>query len=161
MAIDHGWQTLRRFTAPRLAPTALAIAALAIVGCSLSYSSESSSDSVTSSSKSASSSFESSSDGDSEEDSTSAYRNDVAGYTEAYVSSRGSDRGFLRGIGTLAGKRGLSDWEADDNTWHGIGAGLARVGISEDQLATYKQNWADGDTRALTAIQRGYDDARR
>ena len=103
--------------------------------CSFSKSSKSSSDSVQSSSESVSGSSRSSSGSSSPEaQQASRYEHDVADYTEAYVISGGSDGGFLRGVGDIAEKRGVSDWESHERTWEGIGRGLARVDVSQVQL---------------------------
>lgn len=140
---------------------ALAIALAAGLACSFSYSSKSSSDSSNSSSESSSNSSQSSS-GSSSPDQQQArnYQKDVADYTEAYVISGGKDGGFLRGVGDIASKRGVSDWESDDNTWRGIGRGLARVNVSATQLEVYKNNWTGGDAERMAGIQKGFDAAR-
>jgi hypothetical protein len=125
------------------------------LACSFSYSSQSFSDSSKSSSESSSSSSRSSSP-----NSGAAYRNDVADYTEAYVVSGGSDGAFLNGIGGLAEKRGITDWESDENTWTGIGRGLGRTAITAVQLGVYKENWGGGDPQKMQQIQQGFDAAR-
>lgn len=127
------------------------------LACSFSYSSKSSSDSSKSSSDSVSGSSRSSS-GSSSPDQQQArrYEQDVADYTEAYVVSGGGDGGFLRGVGDIAEKRGVSDWEADAVTWQGIGRGLARVNPSAVQLEVYKTNWTGGDEAKLQNLEKGY-----
>jgi hypothetical protein len=143
----------------RLRPgSALAAVALAVAGalaCSFSYSSQSASDSSRSSSESSSSISTSSSPR-----SGTAYRNDVSDYTEAYVLSGGSEGGFLQGLGRIAEKRGITDWEADENTWTGIGRGLGRTRIRPVQLEVYQQNWSGGDPERMKLIQQGFDAAR-
>ncbi len=133
---------------------------VASAGCSFSYSSESSSDSSKSGSESSSSPFESSSNSSSPESAENDdYEADVAAYTHAYVVSGGSSGNFLSGIGPLAEKRGISDWESDRTTWVGVGTGLARANVTKDQLAVYQQNWSDGQAATAEAIQEGYQDA--
>jgi len=134
---------------------------LAVGACSFSYSSKSSSDSSKSSSNSATASFESSSASSSPEGARSQkYEDDVADYTQAFVTSGGSAASFKDGIGAIAEKRGVSDWESDAATWKGIGVGLARANVTKEQLEVYKQNWGGGKTEATEGIQRGYDSAR-
>lgn len=136
---------------------ALTGALLGGVACSFAQSSQSSSDSSQSSSESVSGSSRSVS-GSSSPDQQSArrYEQDVADYTETYVVSGGGDGGFLRGIGDIAQKRGVSDWESDAVTWEGIGRGLARVNPSNTQLEVYKANWTGGDAAKLQSLEKGY-----
>jgi hypothetical protein len=134
---------------------------IAVVGCSFSYSSKSSSDSSKSSSKSSGRFSQSSSDSSSPDRARARkYKDDVADYTQAFVVSGGSAAAFMDGIGAIAEKRGVSDWESDAATWEGIGAGLARANVTKEQLEVYKQNWSGGNTEAMKGIQRGYDSAR-
>jgi len=128
---------------------ALSAASLA---CSFSYSSGSISDSVESSSDSSSSSSPASTG--------SKYREDVASYTQAQVNSGGGGAGFLSGIGDLARKRGITDWESDHDTWRGIGRGLGRAKVDSVQLGVYQQNWAGGDPEKVKLIRKGYDEVR-
>src|SRR5262245_19289240 len=124
----------------------------ASLGCSFSYSSDSSSDSSESSSDSSSSS--------SPESKESKYRQDVTSYTQAYVVSGGAEGTFLNGVADLAQKRGISNWEADENTWRGIGRGLGKTKIDQVQLAAYEQNWAGNDPHKVGLIRKGFSEAR-
>lgn len=147
--------------AHRIAIAGFVAATIAAAGCSFSYSSESSSDSSKSSSESSGSSSESSSGSSSKDDSNEAsYEQDVADYTSAYVISGGSSEGFLNGIGDLAAKSGISDWESSQTTWRGIGRGLAAANVKKDQVAVYQKNWTNGNTVAMSAIQQGYGQKR-
>ena len=96
-----------------------------------------------SSSKSVSDSTSSSSP----ESNESNYQKDVESYTQAFVVSGGSDTAFMSGIGDLAKKRGITNWEADEHTWIGIGRGLGRTKIDKTQLGVYQTNWSGGDRR--------------
>lgn len=124
----------------------------ASLGCSFSNSSESSSDSSTSFSKSSNSS--------SDEKSTS-FQQDVQHYTAAYVAAGGQgDDAFLSGLGDLARKRGISDWEAERGTWEAIGRGLAQAEVPAPQRIAYAQVWAAGDADKRDALDRGYEASR-
>jgi hypothetical protein len=83
-------------------------------------------------------------------------------FTEAWVASGGSasHRDFLGALGDVAEKRGITDWEADDTTWEGIGRGLGRAELSLAQLEAYKYSWAGDDSEHMALIQRGYDATR-
>ena len=102
----------------------------------------------------------SSSSSSSPESNSSKYRNDVASYTHAYVVANGEQGAFLSGVGDLARKRGITDWESDENTWTGIGNGLGKTKIDEVALAVYEKNWAGGDPEKTRLMRKGFHDAR-
>jgi hypothetical protein len=112
-------------------------------------------------SKSISSSFESSSGSSASSSRSSsperaaAYREDVRDYTQAYVKSGGDYATFSRGLGSIASKHGVSNWEADNDTYVGIGEGLKQAGVTQMQLEVWKTNLAAGDASKAAAIQKG------
>jgi hypothetical protein len=123
---------------------------LSLAGCSISDSVSASFDSSASSvSSSGSSSGSSSADRES-------YRNDVRDYTDAYVKSGGQFESFTRGLTEIATKHGVSDWEADQDTFVGIGTGLKKAGVTPTQLEVWKTNLANGDATRAASIQKGY-----
>jgi hypothetical protein len=136
-----------------LVAVAVAGLGLAGVGCSFSDSSRSSSDSVNHSSESSGKSSDSSSS--SSKDKKSAFADDLVEYTQAYVTAGGSAEGFLDGVGDLARKRGVSDWEAENATWVSIGRGLGMTKLSDSQLVAYENAWAAGAPERIAAIRRG------
>jgi hypothetical protein len=93
--------------------------------CSLSNSSGSISDSV-------SSPFEWSSS--SSGGGGNAYRDDVSDYTVAYLEEGGDILAFRRGVGQIAHRHGITNWEADLLTCASIGYGLRRAGIEADDI---------------------------
>ena len=143
-----------RLRAPRsLVAFAAASLALAGFGCSFSHSSNSMSDSIGKSSDSIGKSSDSSSS--SSKDKKSAYADDLVEYTQAYVKAGGGAESFLGGVGDLARKRGISDWEAEDVTWVSIGRGLGMTKVSDAQLVAYENAWAASNPQRIAAIQRG------
>lgn len=135
----------------RFATAALLLAAaLALSGplaCSFSYSSESISDS----SKSISNSSTSSSG-----EETARFLRDVEQYTVAFLRAGGrGDEGFLTGLGDLARRRGVSNWEAEIATWEAIGRGLGRAQLGEAERVAYERAWAGEDEARLRALGRG------
>lgn len=120
-------------------------------GCSFSYSSKSSSDSSASSSDSSASSSGSSANR------TEAYEADVRDYTSAYVRSGGDFNSFMAGLGNVASKHGITNWEADNATYVGIGRGLKAANVTQLQVDVYKTNLSKGDATKAAAIQQGYD----
>ena len=124
----------------------------ASLGCSFSNSSESSSDSSTSFSKSSNSSSG---------EKSASFQQDVQHYTAAYAAAGGKGNdAFLSGLGDLARKRGVSDWEAERGTWESIGRGLAQAEISDAQRIAYAQVWVAGDADKRDALDRGYEASR-
>ena len=131
---------------------ALVIACAASFGCSFSHSSKGSSDS----SKSSSDSSGSSSGGD-----TARFQKDVEQYTEAFVEAGGQrEQGFFTGLGDLARKRGISDWESEPGTWQAIGRGLGRTHVNDAQVTAYETAWADGDPTRQSAMAKGFAETR-
>ena len=85
------------------------------------------------------------------------YQNDIRNYVER--SSR-SDIGMdelARGVAAIGERYGIADWEADMVTYTGIGEGLARADISQQQVDAYKSGLSCGDYTKSAAIQRGYE----
>src|SRR3990172_13296192 len=116
---------------PRLA---LALAALlaAATGCSISHSSESLS-------KSVSSPFKSSSSSSGEADDP-AYQEEVRSFAAGFARSGGDANAFRRGVASIAERRGIHDWEDDDQTCRAIGSGLARAGLDEGRAEALAQD---------------------
>jgi hypothetical protein len=128
----------------------------ALVGLSLLPACGSLSKSSDSSSAIISSPITSSSKSSSPED---AYREDVRDFTAAHVQSGGGAADLRAEIGKLAAKHGISDWEANQATYRGIGQGLAKAGYKQLQVDAFKNNLADTPEQAEW-IQKGYDSAR-
>ncbi len=129
----------------------LVMLALAVAGCSISASSGSISDSIGSSSKSISDSSASSSRGGDAD-----YKNDVRDFTAAWAKSEGQYDAFQSELASLARKHGISDWENDEATWIGVGAGLRKGGVAGVPFETYKQNLTGGNADRMRWLQSGY-----
>jgi len=145
---------------------AFAVALVAVFGCSISNSSNSLSNSSNSSSNSSESSGSSSDSLSKSSDSSSgssgggddqAYRDDVRDYTHAYVLSGGEFSAFQRGLGDIARRHGITNWEVRRATYRGIGAGLGKAGASQTQLDEFKANLAASSPEKLQDMQDGYE----
>ena len=132
-------------------------ALLVLVGCSLSTSSQSASDSSASSESSSRSSASSSRSSTSGERRQSRYREDVRSYTAAYVRSGARFDAFEKELSELARSHGLTNWEEDEATYVGIGAGLGDAAVGQAQLEAYKTGFSRSDPVKMQAVQRGYD----
>jgi hypothetical protein len=64
---------------------------------------------------------------------------------------------FRKGLSGVAAKYAITDWEVDDDTYAGIGLGLAKVNVNSEEYATYSAAFSGGDAAKAAAIKRGYD----
>jgi hypothetical protein len=126
-------------------------------GCSVSESVKGSSDSASDSAGSSSDSLGSISRSSSPESTESSYQNDVRDYTAAYLRTDGQIDSFRRGIGDLARKHGITNWEESTATYAGIGEGLGVARAKPNQLQTYMDGLAGQDPVKRAVMQKGYD----
>ena len=124
-----------------LTRTLIVALALFPLGCSFSYSSESSAKTLSSPCRSSASSSP-------DEEKKEAYRDDVRDFTAAYAARHGDLDGFQSGLGDVARRHGITDWEASDATYAAIGAGLARAHVSDAEWARYEAALATTTARA-------------
>jgi hypothetical protein len=139
----------------KLAVRAAAVAGLAAMviltqACSFSASSKSSSESSSDSSASSSRSS-------SPESAETQYKSDVREYTAAYTKAGGQFDAFRRGIGDIAKKHNITNWEDNPATYEGIGEGLGEAGATDLQLKAYMDSLAGQDAAKRAAMQKGYD----
>ena len=142
----------------RLVRATVVIGMIALGGCSFSYSSKSISDSSTGSSASSSDSSTSSSPSDDAQANAkeTAYRDDVRGYTAAWIRNGGDVASFQRGLATIARRYGITDWEATAATWSGVGAGIRVAAASPSARAALLDGLAGDDRARRDAIERGF-----
>jgi hypothetical protein len=81
----------------------------------------------------------------------------VREYTSAYMKTGGQFDAFRRGIGDIARKNNITNWEDNTVTYEGIGEGLGDAGATRIQLKAYMDGLADQDAVRRTAMQKGYD----
>jgi len=60
-------------------------------------------------------------------------------------------------VGKLAEKRGVSDWEQDQETYEGIGRGLELAGISGRRLELLEKELSNGNPESRKWMRKGYD----
>jgi hypothetical protein len=128
-------------------------------GCSLSASSESLSASVESSSNVVSSPFESSAS--SLKSAETRYREDVRDHTVSFVRSGGDVAAFQAELAEVARQRGITDWEASNATWEGIGEGLARAGVSGADFESRLVALTGSDPAKMATARAAYDRAKK
>jgi hypothetical protein len=133
----------------RHARTAIALTTLLVAaGCSFSDSVSSPFESSASSSRSSSSSSPARAE---------SYRNEVRDYTAAYVKSSADVAAFRRGMASIASKHGVTDWEADQNSYVGIGLGLKKAKVAPAEFEVWKANLSGGEATSAASMQKGYD----
>jgi hypothetical protein len=118
------------------------------IGCSFSDSSASISQSISSPFQSSSASSPAGAE---------AYRNDVADYTYAYVISGGQFDTFMKGLASVAERHGITNWEADDATYVGVGQGLAKAKFTPAQVEVFAKNVSGGDAKKIRLVQQGFE----
>ena len=128
--------------------TLIVALALMPLGCSFYYSSDSSMKTLTSPCRSSGSSKD--------EDKKEAYRDDVRDFTAAYASTRHDLQVFEQGLGEVARRHGITDWEADDATYVAVGAGLRRAVVSGPELASYETTIGSTEPAKVALIRSGY-----
>ena len=124
---------------------------LAPAGCSISHSSESLSKSVSSPFKSSSSS--------SGEEADPAYQDEIASFTAGFAGSGGDTATFRRGVASIATRRGINDWEDDDQTCRAIGQGLHKAGLDDGRAEALAGDLMSGRADRVTVVMKGYDAA--
>jgi hypothetical protein len=139
-------------SACRRSALALLLAApIAAGGCSISYSSESLS-------KSVSSPFKSSSASSGEEDDP-AYQDEVRSFTAGFARSGSDANAFRRGVASIAERRGIHDWEDDDQTCRAIGAGLAQAELGESRAEALAGDLLSGRADRVEVVMKGFEAA--
>lgn len=144
---------------------AFALAGALGTGCIVFDSSEAAVDSVSTSAHSVSdavawmshaskSSSDSSSQGD--EGASEAYRRDVRELTAACVESGSDARAFLRDLGAVAERHGITNWESQRATYRAIGAGLREAGLDEAGLARFEADIPGAAPEVREAIREGW-----
>lgn len=120
-------------------------------GCSFSYSSGASSDSSKSSSASSGGSEAS------PEEAIQTYKTDVSAYTSS-VAREGNAEDYMRELGSIAEKHGITDWERNTATYNAIGTGLRRAGIKSDEIRNvyFMPDLIAREKNALVLVQESY-----
>ena len=122
------------------------VSLLAASGCFESSTSQASSESSSASSSSSSGSSSG----------PSAYIRDVREATRQWLLSGGEIETLRLEISRIASKRGVSDWEHDQQTYLGIGRGLKRAGVTGERYERLKSQLAGPAPDSAKWIDAGY-----
>jgi hypothetical protein len=82
---------------------------------------------------------------------------DVSAYTTS--AAKGDDaQAYLRELGSIAERNGITDWERDTATYNAIGTGLRRAGIARDDVKSvyFVPALAAKEKNALVLILESY-----
>jgi hypothetical protein len=81
------------------------------------------------------------------------YHADVCTYTAtAARASRGDRETFLRGLGEVAMRYRLTDWDTLRSTYMGIGCGIVRAELSRSEAYAFASNLAGASAERREAI---------
>ena len=89
-----------------------------------------------------------------------SYSNEVTEYTHAFVTfppAKGDYILFNQGIGKIALRNGIVDWENNPKTYFAIGKGLKKANLKTSEFENYKDRLASSDYARMQDIQKGYD----
>lgn len=148
----------RGVCSPRFLILAIALILSGAVGCAISASSTSADSSRSSgrSSDSSSASSASSSGSSSGSSADSVYKRDVRDYTAQWLKSGGDIDEFNREVGKIAKKRGITNWEQDEETYVGIGRGLEAAGVEGARVQSLKMKLGGSDPQRMQWIDDGF-----
>ena len=90
-------------------------------------------------------------------DEKSLYHEDVQAYAAVFATDPGTDREFLRGIGRVAERHGITNWESDPETLLLAGRGLHRGGMSGDDVDELSSGIAEVDSASARLLVEGYE----
>jgi len=123
-------------------------------GCSISESVSSSSDS----SRSISRSSTSCSGPEVPEETRKAYEKDVVTYVSAIGRSDVSGEDFMRGLGSIASRHSITDWENYKFTYVSIGEGLKKAGLQKDEIPNlpYLKALLGANSKRIDYVKEGF-----
>jgi hypothetical protein len=86
----------------------------------------------------------------------SAYLADVETLVLAYLDTPAAPSSFMRDLAQVAQQHGVSDWEADAGTTHGIGIGLRAGAATQVQVDAFIARYLTGLPDAADHVRKGY-----
>ena len=86
----------------------------------------------------------------------SAYRQDVSDYTIAFAQQGGDLDALRQGVGRLAERRGITNWEADPLTCASIGLGLQRAHFDRAAAELFAADLFGPNRESRQALLAGY-----
>lgn len=84
------------------------------------------------------------------------YREDVRDYVTVQIRSGAAPTGIVAGLAETAKRHGVSDYERNESTYRGIGAGLKKAGYNQAGLDSFAAAVAKTPEQSRW-IQRGFE----
>lgn len=69
-----------------------------------------------------------------DETAQTGYRDDVRVASRTFAAAGGDTAAFVRQIGLIAERHGITDWEADRATWVALGEGFRQAGLGREEV---------------------------
>ena len=86
------------------------------------------------------------------------YKSKIRDYSFGFAKAGGDPQAFSRGIGALAQRRGIHDWEKDQTTCHAIGEGFRDAGAGQSATANALNAVVPAKSKCGIWIREGYHD---
>jgi hypothetical protein len=128
-----------------------------LLGASLALGCSAISNSSRSVSRSVSSPLRASSDSSTGGGEDPAYMREIRDYAYGYARSGAEPGAFARGVGALAMRRGISDWEDDQDTCRAIGEGFRAAGIGRSASEEMIGRTVRPDSQCAAWMRAGFD----
>jgi hypothetical protein len=87
-----------------------------------------------------------------------AYMKEIRDFSYGFAKSGGDAGAFARGIGSLASRRGIQNWEEDEDTCRAIGEGFRDSGIGKSASEELIGRSVPLDSQAAAWMRAGYED---
>ncbi|MFK5922501.1 MAG: putative lipoprotein [Verrucomicrobiota bacterium] len=86
----------------------------------------------------------------------SAYYNDVRESTAAAIIAQASTAEVLRSVSRAAKQHGISDWEAEQDSYIALGEGLRQAGLTQDQAQKWISRLSPGNQQNAQLMLKAY-----
>jgi hypothetical protein len=80
----------------------------------------------------------------------------VRDFSFGFARSGGDPAAFARGVGSLAQRNGINDWEKDEKTCRAIGEGLRDAGIGATAAQSFVGKLVPADSKAAAWMREGF-----
>jgi hypothetical protein len=87
-----------------------------------------------------------------------AYMREIRNFSYGFAKAGGEPDAFARGIGSLALRRGIQNWEADQDTCRAIGEGFRDSGVGKSALEELIGRSVPPTSQAAAWMRAGYAD---
>jgi len=82
---------------------------------------------------------------------------DVKNLTVAFLSTQGDPESFRYDLRAIAMKHGISDWQANETTYLGVGKGLREAGVDKNGMRLFKSYLGSARENVSRVVEQGYN----